>query len=64
MPLPLWLNARKRMYDKRVHEVAKGTFSPLVFSTTGEMGTYVAAKIIMLLMSLIIICYYVACIVL
>ena len=34
------------------------------FSTTGEMGTYVAAKIIMLLMSLIIICYYVACIVL
>ena len=32
---------KKRMYDKRIHEVAKGTFSPLVFSASGGIGTYI-----------------------
>ena len=29
---------KKRMYDARIHEVERGTFSPLVFSCTGGMG--------------------------
>ena len=30
---------KKRAYNARVLEVEKGTFTPLVFSTTGGMGT-------------------------
>ena len=29
---------KKRTYNTRINEVEKGTFSPLVFSTTGGMG--------------------------
>ena len=29
---------KKRHYDQRVREVEHGTFSPLVFSSTGDMG--------------------------
>jgi len=29
---------KKRMYDERVHEVERGTFSPLVFCCCGGMG--------------------------
>ena len=29
---------KKRHYDQRVREVEHGTFSPLVFSSTGGMG--------------------------
>ena len=40
---PLWLSAtpgtKKRAYDQRVREIEHGSFSPLVFSTTGGMGT-------------------------
>jgi len=31
-------NEKKRKYASRVLEVEKGTFTPLVFSTTGGMG--------------------------
>ena len=30
---------KKRAYDQRVREIEHGSFSPLVFSTTGGMGT-------------------------
>ena len=30
---------KKRAYDERVREIEHGSFSPLVFSTTGGMGT-------------------------
>ena len=30
---------RRRAYDERVREIEHGSFSPLVFSTTGGMGT-------------------------
>ena len=30
---------KRRSYDERVREVEHGSFSPLVFSTTGGMGT-------------------------
>ena len=29
---------KKRKYSSRVMEIEQGTFTPLVFSTTGEMG--------------------------
>ncbi|KAK3752216.1 hypothetical protein QZH41_002760 [Actinostola sp. cb2023] len=31
-------NEKKRMYSKRVMEIEQGTFTPLVFTTTGGMG--------------------------
>ncbi len=30
---------KKRAYDERVREIEHGSFSPLVFSTSGSMGT-------------------------
>jgi len=42
MPLPLWLamlNLTKHMYDERVCQIEIGSFSPLVFSCCGEMGS-------------------------
>ena len=30
---------KKRAYDERVREIEHGSFSPLVFSTSGGMGT-------------------------
>ena len=30
---------KKRAYDQRIREIEHGSFSPLVFSTTGGMGT-------------------------
>ena len=35
---------KKRAYDQRVREIEHGSFSPLVFSTTGGMGT--TAKVV------------------
>ena len=29
---------KKRMYSKRVTEIEQGTFTPLIFTTTGGMG--------------------------
>ena len=29
---------KKRKYDERIREVERGTFSPLVFSSSGGMG--------------------------
>ena len=29
---------KRRHYDQRVHEIEQGNFTPLVFSTTGDMG--------------------------
>ena len=31
-------NAKKRAYNNRILQVEKGTFTPLIFSTTGGMG--------------------------
>ena len=31
-------NETKRMYSKRVTEIEHGTFTPLIFTTTGGMG--------------------------
>ena len=31
-------NEKKGMYSKRVTEIEQGTFTPLIFATTGEMG--------------------------
>ena len=31
-------NEKKRMYSKRVTEIEQGTFTPLIFTTTGGMG--------------------------
>ena len=36
-------NAKKREYNARVLQVEKGVFSPLVFSTSGGMGTEATA---------------------
>ena len=36
-------NEKKRAYNSRVLEVEKGTFTPLVFSTSGGMGDEAAA---------------------
>ena len=30
---------KRRKYEERIHEVEHGTFTPLVFSATGGMGT-------------------------
>ena len=30
-------NKKKRMYSKRVTEIKQGTFTPLIFTTTGRM---------------------------
>ena len=35
---------KRRAYDQRVHEVEYGSFSPLVFSTSGGMGS--TAKVV------------------
>ena len=32
-------NAKKRAYDQRIREIEHGTFTPLVLSLTGGMGT-------------------------
>ena len=32
-------NEKKRLYSKRVLDIEHGTFTPLVFTTTGGMGT-------------------------
>ena len=34
---------KKRKYEERIHEVEHGTFSPLVFSCTGDMGPLATA---------------------
>ena len=31
-------NEKKRMYNQRVTDIEQGTFTPLVFTTTGGMG--------------------------
>ena len=31
-------NEKKRLYSKRVLDIEHGTFTPLVFTTTGDMG--------------------------
>ena len=31
-------NEKKRIYSKRVTEIEQGTFTPLIFTTTGGMG--------------------------
>ena len=31
-------NEKKGMYSKRVTEIEQGTFTPLIFTTTGGMG--------------------------
>ena len=45
MTHPLWLgdlaaheNEKKRVYNERILEVEKSSFTPIVFSTTGTMG--------------------------
>ena len=35
-------NDKKRLYSSRVHEVERGTFTPLVFTTTGGMSNELA----------------------
>ncbi len=32
-------NEKKRMYNERVTDIEQGTFTPLIFTTTGGMGT-------------------------
>ena len=31
-------NEKKRMYNQRVTDIEEGTFTPLIFTTTGGMG--------------------------
>ena len=31
-------NEKKRMYNQRVTDIEQGTFTPLIFTTTGGMG--------------------------
>ena len=40
--LPKERAEKKRAYDQRVREIEHGSFSPLVFSATGGMGTIVS----------------------